>query len=67
MFLQDDIFEYSRSFCYEIFMSNITKLIPTNIREGNKGTSEKLPPSVFSVLSSDTRPRSVLSIVNDHQ
>ena len=37
MFFQDGNCEYSRSLCYEIFMSNITKLISTNLQEGTKG------------------------------
>ena len=42
MFFQDGNCEYSRSFYYEIFMSNIKKLISANRQEGNKGTLEKL-------------------------
>ena len=42
MIFQDDNNEYRRSFFYKIFMSNITKFISTNLRDGNKGTSEKL-------------------------
>ena len=39
---QDDNCEYKRSLFYEVFISNITKLISANLQEGNKGTSEKL-------------------------
>ena len=42
MFFQDDNCEYRRLLFYEIFMSNIAKLISKNLREGNKRTSEKL-------------------------
>ena len=36
MFFQDYNYEYRRSLYYEIFMSNITKLITTNLKLNEK-------------------------------